>query len=163
ASGSPSRPRRAAPSRGGREALPSHAPRSGTSPPAAGGAKPSPGRPYNSARHRASLQGSRPAAGTGGRVPARSETKGTELRCRPRRRPDCARPRLKRAFIYLHLANNVSQPLGTWIFVFDSFVDFTIRNYTKYSGKVGIVGTEDNWDVLLASGAPTSKGICINM
>lgn len=54
---------------------------------------------------------------------------------------------LKQAFIYLHLTNNISQPLGTWIFMFNSFMNFTIRNYTKYSGKVRVVGTKDNWVV----------------
>lgn len=29
----------------------------------------------------------------------------------------------------------------------NSFMNFTIRNYTEYSGKVGVVGTEDNWIV----------------
>lgn len=54
---------------------------------------------------------------------------------------------LRLAFTYLHLANNISQPLDTWIFMFNSFMNFTICYYTKYSGKVGIVGTEDNWVV----------------
>lgn len=45
------------------------------------------------------------------------------------------------------MANNISQSLGTRIFVFNSFMNFTIRNYTEYSGKVGVVGTKDNWVV----------------
>lgn len=31
--------------------------------------------------------------------------------------------------------------------MFNSFMNFTIRNYTEYSGKVGVVGTKDNWVV----------------
>jgi len=31
--------------------------------------------------------------------------------------------------------------------MFNSFMNFTIRNYTEYSGKIGVVGTEDNWVV----------------
>lgn len=53
----------------------------------------------------------------------------------------------KKESVYLHLANNISQSLGTWIFMFNSFMDFTIRNYTEYSGKVRVVGTKDNWIV----------------
>lgn len=45
--------------------------------------------------------------------------------------------------------------------MFDSFMDFTIRNYTKYSGKVGIVGTEDNW-VIAVTKDTLQRSYCLS-